>query len=62
MLEEEEEEITFVVDVVDDVEEGLELVTTEVVGFDDEAHDATEGSVTPFVAQSCWAKVMVAVK
>ena len=60
--DEAEEEITVVVDVVDVVEEGLELVTTEVVGFDDEAHDITEGSVTPCAEQSSWAKVMVAVE
>lgn len=48
----------FVVNVLDIIEEEMELETTEEV--DDEAHDATEGSVTPFDLQSWSAKVMVA--
>ena len=54
-----DDDLTFVVDVVDIIEE-MGLETTE--GVDDEAHDATEGSVTPPVSQSWSTKLMVAVE
>lgn len=43
-----------------EVTEEVEDNAGEVVGVDDEAHDATLGTVTPFVSQSWSAKVMVA--
>ena len=55
-----DDDLTLVVDVVDIIEEEVGLETTE--GVDDEAHDATEGSVTPSDSQSWSAKLMVAVE
>ena len=51
--------VGLVVGVMGVVEVGLGL---EVVGFGDEVHDATEGSVTPYCAQTWSARLTIAVK
>ena len=43
-----------------EAEDAAEDAAEEEVAVDDEAHDATLGTVTPFVSQSWSAKVMVA--
>ncbi len=55
---EDDDDLMFVDNVVDIIEEKMGLETTEEV--DDETHDATEGTVTPFGSQSWSTKVMVA--